>query len=79
MDEVEEIIIPYKPRSQQLEIHNALDESRFVVAVCHRRFGKSVMAINHLIREALRCDKPNPRTPKARESPLTILWSTQDR
>jgi hypothetical protein len=61
MDEVEEIIIPYKPRSQQLEIHNALDESRFVVAVCHRRFGKSVMAINHLIREALRCDKPNPR------------------
>ena len=62
MDEVrQEVIIPYKPREQQLQIHDLLDKNRFVVAVCHRRFGKSVMAINHLIRSALMCEKPNPR------------------
>lgn len=61
MAEVEEVIIPYKPRPHQLQIHDALEVNRFGVAVCHRRFGKSVMAINHLIRAALMCDKPNPR------------------
>jgi len=62
MDEVtQEVIIPYKPREQQLQIHDLMDNNRFVVAVCHRRFGKSVMAINHLIRAALMCEKPNPR------------------
>jgi phage terminase large subunit len=61
MDEVEEIIIPYKPRPQQVEIHDKIDSHRFTVAICHRRFGKSVMAINQLIKAALTCDKPNPR------------------
>jgi len=55
------IIIPYKPRPQQLVIHEQIDAHRFTVAVCHRRFGKSVMAINQLIKAALTCDKPNPR------------------
>ena len=39
-----EIIIPYTPRELQNEIHNNLD--RFNVVVCHRRFGKTVFAIN---------------------------------
>lgn len=53
------IILPYKPRSLQLEIHNNL--KRFNVLVCHRRFGKTVLAVNQLIKSALTCELPNPR------------------
>jgi phage terminase large subunit len=53
--------IPYEPRPLQLEIHDALETSRFAVAVCHRRFGKTVMAINHLLKAALTCGKERPR------------------
>ena len=42
--------IPYKPRDYQLEIHN--NKKRFNVLVCHRRFGKSVLSINELIKTA---------------------------
>lgn len=56
-----EIVIPYDPRPQQLLIHEAMDAHRFGVVVAHRRFGKTVSAINHLIRAAIQCDKPNPR------------------
>jgi phage terminase large subunit len=53
--------IPYSPRPLQREIHSALDKHRFSVAVCHRRFGKTVLAINHLLKEAIRCDRDRPR------------------
>ena len=56
-----EITIPYRPRELQLKIHDAIDKHRFTVVVAHRRFGKSVAAINHLIKAAIECDKPNPR------------------
>jgi hypothetical protein len=56
-----EIIIPYKPRSQQLILHEAMDNNRFVVGVMHRRFGKTVAAINQLIKKAIECDLPDPR------------------
>lgn len=56
-----EIVIPYAPREQQIAIHNAIDTSRFTVVVAHRRMGKSVAAINHLIKSAIECQKPNPR------------------
>ena len=56
-----EIVIPYAPREQQIAIHNAIDASRFTVVVAHRRMGKTVSAINHLIKAAIECDKPNPR------------------
>ncbi len=56
-----EIVIGYEPRDLQLEIHEAIDSHRFTVVVAHRRFGKSVAAINHLIKAAIECDKPNPR------------------
>lgn len=56
---VERIVIPYKPRPLQLEIHRGL--KRFSVIVCHRRFGKTVLAINELIKSALQCQLPNPR------------------
>ena len=56
-----EIIIPYKPRSQQLILHEAMDNNRFVVGVMHRRFGKTVAAINQLIKKAIECELPDPR------------------
>ena len=56
-----EIIIPYEPREQQEEIHHAIEQHRFTVVVAHRRMGKTVSAINHLIKAAIECDKPNPR------------------
>ena len=56
-----EIVIPYKPREPQIAVHNSLDESRFSVVVAHRRFGKTVLAINQLIKAAMLCEKPNPR------------------
>jgi len=56
-----EIHIPYQPRPLQLELHNQLQSHRWGVVVCHRRFGKTVMAINHLLRDAILSDKTNPR------------------
>ena len=44
-----------------MAIHEAMDIHRFGVAVCHRRFGKTVAAINHLIKAAMLCEKENPR------------------
>lgn len=55
------ITIPYKPRPLQRVLHAALDAHRFAVAVCHRRFGKTVMAVNQLQKQALLCEKPRPR------------------
>ena len=49
----------YAPRPQQLELHLAL--RRFNVLVCHRRFGKTVLAVNETIDRALRCERENPR------------------
>lgn len=56
-----EIIIPYKPREPQLAIHKLMDEHRFGVVVAHRRMGKTVSAINHLIKDAVLNQKENPR------------------
>ena len=55
------IVIPYTPRSLQAKLHESLDQHRWGVIVCHRRMGKTVMAINHLLRSAILCEKPNPR------------------
>lgn len=48
--------IPYAPRYP--ELHKRLESRRFTVLVAHRRFGKTVMAINHLLKMALMCNKP---------------------
>jgi phage terminase large subunit len=47
------VTIPYTPRKQQAFIHKELDKHRYAVLCCHRRFGKTVMVLNHLIRAAL--------------------------
>ena len=58
MDEV--IEIPYAPRDQQIQIHELLESKRFCVVVAHRRMGKTVSAINHLIKDAILNDKEAP-------------------
>lgn len=55
------IVIPYKPRETQLAIHKLMDEHRFGVVVAHRRLGKTVSAINHLIKAAIENQKEAPR------------------
>jgi phage terminase large subunit len=55
------VTIPYKPREPQVAIHEAIDRTRFVVVVAHRRLGKTVSAINQLIKAALQCERDNPR------------------
>jgi len=57
----EVIEIPYKPREQQLAIHELMDSKRFGVVVAHRRMGKTVSAINHLIKDAILNQKESPR------------------
>lgn len=56
-----EIVIPYLPREHQLALHDALDKNRFVVGVMHRRFGKTVAAINQIVKRAIECDLESPR------------------
>ena len=58
---MEQIVIPYLPREQQLVLHDALDKNRFVVGVMHRRFGKTVAAINQIVKRAIECDLESPR------------------
>jgi len=58
---VPEIVIPYDPRPQQRVIHETVESVPFTVAVCHRRMGKTVAAVNHLIRAALTSTKKRPQ------------------
>jgi phage terminase large subunit len=55
------IVIPYKPREVQKAIHALVDQHRFTVVVAHRRLGKTVSAINQLIKAAIQNDKEAPR------------------
>ena len=48
-----QIKIPYAPRYPQDEIHQALETHRFAVLVAHRRMGKTVLSVNHLIKRAI--------------------------
>jgi phage terminase large subunit len=56
-----ERVILFEPRKEQWEIHEQLQRARFGVVVCHRRLGKTVLAVNELIRGAMRCSKEAPR------------------
>ncbi len=51
--------IGYKPRAHQESLHKSL--KRFGVLVAHRRFGKTVFAIGHLIWMACRNKRKAPR------------------
>ena len=56
-----EVCIPYAPRTFQRHLHAKADAHRFGAVVTHRRFGKTVFAVNHLHKGALTCQKPRPR------------------
>ncbi len=51
------VVIPYTPRPVQRQIHEQLETHRFCVLVTHRQMGKTVCAVNHLLKKALQ----NPR------------------
>lgn len=54
-----EITIPYKPRDQFMPLHNRT--RRWGCVVAHRRAGKTVAAVNDLVKGALTCPLPEPR------------------
>lgn len=56
-----DIVIPYAPRPLQQKLHNDMQRQRWGVVVCHRRFGKTVFAINHILRDAILNQQPSPR------------------
>lgn len=69
------VIIPYMPRPLQLEMHKNL--KRYNVLMMHRRFGKSVFAINEMIMKALKNNKQDPQyayiAPEAKQA-KDIIW-----
>jgi len=50
---------PYAPRRQFMGLHER--ETRWGIAVCHRRAGKTVACVNDLIKGAATCERNNPR------------------
>ena len=52
-------VIPYFPRRAFVPFHART--KRWAVVVSHRRSGKTVAAVNDLVRGALTCSKPSPR------------------
>jgi len=72
---VKKIKTGYRPRKLQAFLHGSL--KRFNVLVCHRRFGKTVFAINHLIDRALKNNLRNPQygyiAPTYKQA-RTIAW-----
>jgi phage terminase large subunit len=76
MASAQRVVIPYAPRRAFLPFHES--SKRWRVIVAHRRAGKTVATVNQLIRSALTCDKPNPRS--AYVAPLykqakDVAWS----
>ena len=55
------VVLPYTPRAQQAYVHNELAKYRYAVLCCHRRFGKTVLCINHLIKMAMMNKNHQPR------------------
>lgn len=59
--EYEKIIMPYSPFPIWRDVlHRELDAHRFAVIVAHRRFGKTIGMVNHLIKDALSSDRIAP-------------------
>lgn len=55
------IILPYEPRAiWKTKLHKKLASVRYAVIVAHRRFGKTIGMVNHIIRAAIEDDKLMP-------------------
>lgn len=71
------VTIPYTPRREQKEIHAGIESRRWSVIVAHRRMGKTVCMINHLIKQACMCTLREPRYAyfaPLRNQAKTIAW-----
>ena len=55
------VTIPYTPRKHQGYIHEQIEKFRYSLLCCHRRFGKTVMLINHLIKCCMTNQNHAPR------------------
>lgn len=55
----QQVVIPYTPRPAQQKLHENV--KRFNVVVWHRRAGKTVWAVNHLIKQAISCNLNRPQ------------------
>lgn len=56
-----QITIPYRPRQHGYRLHALIERNRSVVACWHRRAGKTVCAVNALIKHILSCPHRNPQ------------------
>jgi hypothetical protein len=78
MGTVTKVKIPYKPRDCQRDMHTGMENNRFSVIVAHRRCGKSVAVINHLIKQACINTTKDSRygylAPQYRQA-KAIMWS----
>ena len=54
--------VPYRPRPLQREVGVIARAKRFVVLVCHRRFGKTVLGVNLNQQTSLTCERERPRS-----------------
>lgn len=62
MAKIIEVKLSYYPRTpKHADLHVGLESHRFSAVVCHRRFGKTVLALNHLQIAALECQRERPR------------------
>ena len=61
MSKVRTIVIPHMPREHQAQLSALRKLVRFFIANIHRRFGKTVWAINEIIDDVLQCKLPKPR------------------
>jgi len=59
MAEIKRLTIDYTPRPLQKQFHE--NARRWNVAICHRRFGKTFMAIHWLVRALVECPHKNPQ------------------
>jgi len=74
-DKIVKIATGYVARPGQAKLHKKL--KRFNVLVLHRRYGKTVLAINELIDKGLKCKQHNPQlaylAPTYRQAKM-IVW-----
>jgi len=63
-----EITLPYTPRPLQRRLHDLARSHRFLVACCHRQFGKTLFAVNECLDAVL--TSPHPRPTGAYTSPF---------
>lgn len=59
-----EITIPYTPRKYQAQLHEKFSDYRYLVLVTHRRWGKTVWAVNQLIKDAMMVGSKTDRNPR---------------